>query len=169
MKFPISIVFERKLNIIVDEENTVKILGFIRDEIVKRKADNVIIENSSVSAKGSSLGWDTSLLQIADKATFSLLQKNDESFIRYQLDMPKLFIHTTVIAAIFEVLGLTQGNVWWIGFGAFGWLCGANWLTAYLRHGLFVSELAEGIDILMGWKQPKHEDEEKDESLKSWF
>ncbi|RFZ91041.1 hypothetical protein D0C36_19045 [Mucilaginibacter conchicola] len=51
MKFPITVVFKRKLNIIVDRENVSKILSYIRDEIIKRKADNVIMGDMHVSYK----------------------------------------------------------------------------------------------------------------------
>ncbi|RFZ91040.1 hypothetical protein D0C36_19040 [Mucilaginibacter conchicola] len=87
--------------------------------------------------------------------------------LEYELNMRKLFIQTGLISLIFGVIATIGANAWWIFLAAFIWLCGGSWVIDNIRHGLLVSELAEGIDILMGWEAPKPK--EKDGSLKSWF
>ena len=169
MTFPISVVFKRKLNIIINHQNAAFILNYIKEEIVKCKADNVGVADYSVLAKGSTSYSRTSLFQIADKAIFTLEYIDESWYLRYQLDMPKLFIYTGIMSLFFGAFGAIKGDTWWVGFAAFAWLCGVNWIIACIRHGSLATELAEGIDVIMGWRKPPPKEKVNDERLKSWF
>ncbi|WP_121244920.1 hypothetical protein [Mucilaginibacter phyllosphaerae] len=149
MTFPISVVFKRKLNIIIDHQNAALILNYIKEEIVNRKANNIIINEGGVFAKGSTSYWRTSLFQIADKASFTLEYSSKSWFLHYQLDMPKLFIYTGLLSLFFGLFGAIEDGMWWIGFAAFAWLCGFNWIIAYIRHGSLATDLAEAINVFM--------------------
>jgi hypothetical protein len=169
MNFPVSVIFNRKLDIVVNSDNSDQILQYIKDAADKRKADNLVIEDMSVIYKGSTSYSRTSLFQIIDKGTFSVVYKDDSWSLRYQIDMRKLFIHTGLMSVAFGIFATIGTGAWWVGICAFLWLCGGNWIIACLRHGSFATELAEEINELIGGKKPALEPEEKDESLKSWF
>jgi hypothetical protein len=109
------------------------------------------------------------LFQSVDRGIFTLIYKDDSWYLRYQIDMRKLFIYTGLMSVAFGIFGTIGNGMWWIGIWAFLWLCGANWVIACLRHGLLATELAEEINELIRGKKPALETEEKDESLKSWF
>lgn len=165
MNFPVSVVFNRKLNIVVDPGNSGQILHYIENAADKRKADNLVIEDISVVYKGSTSIWRGSLFQIIDKGIFTLIYKDNRWYLRYQIDMRKLFIYTGLMSV---VVGIGAGS-WWVGIGAFLWLCGVNWVITCIRHGSLATELAEEINELIGGQRPPPEEQEKDESLKSWF
>jgi hypothetical protein len=169
MSFPLSVVFNKNLDIVVTPDNSGQILHYIEDAANKRKADNLVIEDMSVIYKGSTSIWRGSLFQIVDKGIFSVVYKNDSWHLRYQIDMRKLFIYTGLMSAAFGIFATIQAGMWGIGIFAFLWLCGGNWVIACIRHGSLATELAEEINELIGGKRPSPKEQEKDESLKSWL
>jgi len=169
MTFPVSVIFSRKLNIVVNSDNSDQILQYIKGAADKRKADKLAIEDRSVIYKGSTSYSRSSLFQIIDRGIFTLIYKDDSWNLRYQIDMQKLFIHTGLMSVAFGIFATIGAGTWWIGIGAFIWLCGGNWVIACLRHGMLATEMAIEVDELIGGKKPILETEEKDESLKSWF
>lgn len=168
MKFPVSIIFERKLNITLNDENIPEILEYIKTEIIKRKANNVLIEGDTISYEGSTSSARHALFEyIVGK--FSICYHNSEWRLRYRINLSKLFKVGLILSmALTLFIIISDGwEFWWIGILVFIWPVGAGWVTENIRHGTLASDLAEGIDGLIGWKKP--EPEEKDESLKSWF
>ena len=67
------------------------------------------------------------------------------------------------------VFALVTGGPWWIGFAAFLWLCGANWITNLVRHETVAANIADGIDELICGKIVPPEQDKMTGKLKSWF
>lgn len=147
MTFPFSVRFNRSLKTIITSDNEKKILQYIEKSILEDKADNVVVEDMSVNYKGSTSNWRSSLFGSVDNGIFCLVYKNNSWFLNYQINMRRLFIGTSIMSIIMGVFALANNGPWWIGIAAFLWLCGANWVTNFIRHGTVATDIAIGIDM----------------------
>jgi hypothetical protein len=104
-----------------------------------------------------------------DNGVFNLLYKSNSWYLNYQINMRRLFIGTAILSTIMGIFAEVKGKLWWVGIAAFPWLCGANWITNFIRHGGVAANIAEGIDELIAGKELLPEKDENNERLKSWF
>jgi len=169
MIFPFSVCFNRSLKTTITPDNKEQILQYVGKSILRDKADNIVVEDLSVSYKGSTSYWRGSLFGSVDNGTFYLTYKNNSWFLTYQINMRKLFIGTSILSTIMGVFALVSGRPWWVGIAAFLWLCGANWITNLIRHEAVVTDIAAGIDELINGKTELPEQDKMTGKLKSWF
>lgn len=170
MIFPFSVRFKRSLKTIVTPDNKEQKFQYIGKSILRDKADNIVVEDLSVSYKGSTSNWRGSLFGSVDNGVFNLLHKNNSWLLHYQINMRKLFIGTSILSVIMGAFAIANSGPWWLGIAAFLWLCGANWITSFIRHGAVATDIAAGIDELICGKMelPPEQDKMAGE-LKSWF
>ena len=165
MIFPFSVCFNTSLKTIVTPDNKEQILRYIEKNILRDKADNVVVKDISVYYKGSTSNWRSSLFGSVDNGVFNLIYKNDSWFLNYQIIMFRLFIIASIMSIIIGV-----GGPWWIGIAAFSWLCGANWIINFIRHGAVATDIATGIDeSICGKMELPPEQDKMTGELKSWF
>lgn len=171
MTFPFSVCFDRPLKAIITIDNQGRILQYIEKYVIEGKANNVIVEDTRVTYKGSTSGWNTALYRAVDNGTFVLLYKDNQWFLRYQINMYQLFIITSIMSIGIGVFMLVGGGPWWIGIIGFLWLCGANWIINLIRHGIVATNVAIGInELICGKEQHTGVDNDKiNGPLKSWF
>jgi len=148
MRFPFSFSFERELTNAITPENEQRVLEYIETRITKRKANTIVIEDSSVIFKGST-GGRGSLFIMVDQGVFSLVCMSGTWNLVYQINMKSLFIETGILSAVIEACSLLNGGPWWIGIVPFLWLCGANWAITLIRQGSFATEIATEIDDII--------------------
>jgi hypothetical protein len=169
MTFPVSVAFNKSLKTTITSDNKEQILQYIKKSILEDKADNVIIQDTCVSYKGSTSNWRGALFGSVDNGIFNLLYKDNGWFLNYQINMRKLFIGTAILSSIMGVFALVSGGPWWVGIAAFMWLCGANWVINLIRHETVAATIALGIDELICGKTERLEQEKIPGKLKSWF
>ena len=169
MTFPFSVSFDRRLEATITPDNRQDILQYIKKSILDDKANNIVADGIHVTYKGSTSNWRGSLFGSVDDGIFDLIYKDNNWWLNYQINMRKLFIGTAILSGIMGVFALVTGGPWWIGIAAFLWFCGANWIIIFLRHGLVVTDIAEGIDELICGKIVLPEDDKMTGELKSWF
>ena len=147
MAFPITVTFNDRLKTVVTADNKQLILLYIANYIREKKADNINIENDSVTYEGSTASSNWGKFNGVDNGIFTLLFKNDKWYIEYQINMRKLFIYTPIMVCGLGIFFALGGGPWWwpVLFG-FLWLCGGNWLINWVRHGALATDLAEAID-----------------------
>ncbi|MBB2144926.1 hypothetical protein GM921_05500 [Pedobacter sp. LMG 31464] len=138
--------------------------------ILDDKANNVAIEDTHVTYKGSTSNWRGSLFGSVDNGSFILINKDNNWWLNYQINMGKLFIGTAILSSIMGLFILANGGPWWVGIVGFLWLCGANWIINLIRHGFVATNIAEGIDeLICGKTQQPPEQDKMTGKLKSWF
>jgi hypothetical protein len=169
MAFPISVLFNRSLKTVISSDNKEQIFQYIKKNILEDKADNVIVEDMRISYQGSTSNWRGSLFGSVDNGTFDLFSKENDWFLNYQINMRKLFIGTAILSTIAGVCAQVGDGLWWVGIAAFLWLCGANWIIIFIRHGSEATSIAIGIDELICGKEQPLENNEGEGRLKSWF
>ena len=170
MIFPFSVIFNRSLKTVITPDNKEQILQYIRESILKDKADHVIVKDLSVSYKGSTANRRGSLFGGVDNGVFSLVHKNNSWLLNYQINMRQLFISTSILSIIMGVFMLVNGGPWWVGIVAFLWLCGVNWVISAIRHGTVATDIATGIDeLICGKTELPPEQDKMTGELKSWF
>jgi hypothetical protein len=169
MIFPFSVHFKRALKALVTSDNKGPILQYIRESVLKDKADNVVVEYMAVRYSGSTSIWRISLFGSVDNGIFCLTHENNRWFLSYQINMGKLFITTSILSTNMGVFSLVNGGPWWVGVAAFLWLCGANWIINLIRHGAIATEIALGIDELICSETELPIEDKMTGKLKSWF
>jgi hypothetical protein len=153
MTFPFSVQFNKRLKAAITPDDQQKILQYITKNILKDKADNVVIEDICVTYKGSTSNWRGSLFGSVDNGVFNLIYKDNTRWLNYQINMRKLFIGTTILASIMGIFVFVNGGPWWVGIVMFLWLCGANWIINLIRHENVATSIAAGIDELIYSKE----------------
>jgi hypothetical protein len=169
MAFPITVEFNKKLKAVVTADNQLQILEQIKLSISEDKADNIIIEETQVRYKGSTSNWRGSLFGSVDNGTFTLVTKNDEWWLNYKINMQKQFIITAIMSVAMGAYMFIGAGIRWVGFAAFAWLCGGNWIINVVRHDGVADTIAFKIDELIFGKIVKPEIEKIPGKLKSWF
>lgn len=169
MAFPISMCYTNQLKPVVTSENQLQILNFIATSILKDKAGRVVIGDMQVKYKGSTSNWRGSLFNGVNNGVFTLIYKDDNWWLNYQLNMRELFIGTAILSGIMGVFSLVTGGPWWAVIFAFLWLCGGNWVIIVIRHGGLAADITLGIDELICGKTELPEDDRMTGELKSWF
>lgn len=169
MIFPFSVHFSRRLKATITADNQEEILQYITKSISESKANNVVTQEMWVKYKGSTSYSRGALFGSVDDGIFNLIYKDNSWWLNYQINMRKLFIGTATLSIIMGTFALVNRGPWWIGIASFLWLCGANWITILIRHGIVATNISAGINELICGKEPEPENTETDERLKSWF
>jgi len=165
MPFPFSIRYNKPLRAIITADNQQQVLEYIKERILGKKANNIIIKGNQVSYKGST-GGPNSLFNIEDNGVFSLVCIDSEWRLICCINIRGLFLFSIIVAAIASVLKL------WLGVTYFVFLYGVNVAISSARHGDLIDEIGDGIDELLGATVPPKEEDaprEDSEKLKSWF
>lgn len=169
MIFPLSVSFNKRLKATITSDNQQKILQYIAKSILHDQARNVIVEDIQVTYKGSTSYGRGSLFGSIDKGTFNLVYNDNSWWLNYRINMPKLFIATSILSSFMGVFSLVNAGPWWIGIAAFMWLCGTNWVIILIRHDSLAADIVMGIDELICGKTELPEEDRMTGKLKSWF
>jgi hypothetical protein len=165
MLFPVLIKYNRPLLGNIPPEKQSIVVQYIQTFITEKKADNVIISDTSVSYKGTTSKWRGALFGGVDEGVFKLMEIDSKACIVYDFTMRRLFITT----AIMSVVAGFVVRIWWVSIFAFLWLCGMNWIINLIRHGDLISEIVIGVNDLLFEMEVKIEEKARSEELKSWF
>jgi hypothetical protein len=167
MIFPVSFKYKRTLRGIITPDQQAVAIQVIKKMIVEKKGKNIVVENNSVSYKGTTAPGKGSLLGAVDNGKFSLIDANDKSLLIYEINMQSLFITTGIMAVVAGVFV----QRWWVSLIAFAWLCGMNWVIILIRHDNLVLEVAASVnDLIFGKEEVKEEEKVADDGkLKSWM
>ena len=167
MSFPFSVEFNRSLKAEITHDNQQKILQYISQIILRGKADNIVVEDLSVTYSGSTANGRQSLFASIDNGTFGLTYKNGRLWLNYRINVRKLFIRTAILSSTMGAVTLVSGGPW-LALG-FLLLCSFNWIIDVIRHEIVATDIATGIDKLICGKEAPVENKEEDDKLKSWF
>lgn len=148
MTFPFSIKYSERLSGNFTKDRNIVALEFIKDYIIKKTGENIIIENEKLTFKSKffKLGrWNTNILVPIEKGVFIIKDKGTETILTYEFYMYHLF--TAVI--IISVFMATISQQVFFGIICFLWIAGLNWLMAIIRHKIMLKEIAREIDKLV--------------------
>jgi len=168
MAFPFLASFERSIKTVVTPENKDQLLSYIKGTILEEKADNVVVEDMAVRYKGST-GGRGSIFNTVDSGIFSLVCKDDNWFVDYQMSMHNFVMIALVAIGIIEILLTLGDGPWAVHIVALFWPFGLAWVVEMGRHGALAGDLAAGIDHLSGAAPEEPEEDKMTGPLKSWF
>lgn len=139
--FPLEIKLKTRLFYIdLESDNYLEILEFYKNEFIKRKADNVRIENNQVRFNNKFFKFinNWNIMVPVDKGILTIGKDlRNELVIEYLFSLKV----TLILGGIAGVLFFLFSKMWVVGVGAFLWLGVMNWLIAVIRHSLMFSNL----------------------------
>jgi hypothetical protein len=141
MIFPFTIKYSVQLSDNFPSNSNKETLEFIKEYIIKRKGDNIVIENNRLTFKSkTSSKWD--ILSTIDKGIFNIQNNEGKIILTYEFFMYQLFIMVTIMSIMMMVVAQ---DIWFAKVG-FLWLGGMNWLVTIIRHKSMLTDIKKAIE-----------------------
>jgi hypothetical protein len=141
MIFPFTIKYSVQLSDNFPSNSNKETLEFIKEYIIKRKGDNIVIENNRLTFKSkTSSKWD--ILSTIDKGIFNIQNNEGKIILTYEFFMYQLFIIVTIMSIMMMVVAQ---DIWFAKVG-FLWLGGMNWLVTIIRHKSMLTDIKKAIE-----------------------
>ena len=151
--FPFTVRYSRKFNKKISLFQGEEIMSYIKDFILKRKGEDIVIEGNKLSFNVGFLtySWLYNVLVPLNGGTFNLEFNDEGCLLKYEFSTYKLFIYN---AAISLVVGITSYNFYILLFVflimSLGW-----WLTTLIRQSLMLGEIVFDIEVQIIEKKEK--------------
>jgi hypothetical protein len=148
MTFPFSIKYSARLNDNFQCDKNKQALEFIKEYILNKTGDDIIIETNTLTFKSKFFNWNrwnTNILAPIEKGVFIIVDNGDRTLLTYEFYMYHLFIKVSIMSVFIAIVSQQI----WIGILCFLWLGGMNWLTTIIRHKIMLKEIVKKIDNLI--------------------
>ena len=150
MSFPLTFKYSTQLHKQLSDKEASVVLDYIGEEVGKRSAEDIEIDNSSLTFKSSFLGprWNWNIMAPIEKGKLTLENSDNRTLLTYEIFMYRLAIIATVLSVIG---GISTGSIW-VGVYFFTGLYGLNWITAVMRHKSMFNDIVRDVQNRMKTK-----------------
>jgi hypothetical protein len=156
MRFPFIIQYALPFEKQLGTAQKTTALQFIQNYLSKKITEDIVLENNKLCFQLVFFNWNRDgkdIFALIDKGEFAINDESHKTVLSYTFYMHNLFISTFIMAVIMgisvQVISNEIDMAVFVSIICFLWLCGANWLTAIIRHKKMLKIIVKEIDILL--------------------